>query len=41
MPPELVDYMMGMFELLGEEAVAMGESFMNALVRQTSTMKVY
>ncbi len=38
MPPEMVDYMMGVFELLGEEAVATGERFMNALVRQTSTI---
>ncbi len=38
MPPELVDYTTGIFELLGEETMEMGERFMNALVRQTSTI---
>ncbi len=37
-PPELVDYITGVFELLGEEAVGIGERFTNALVRQTSTI---
>ena len=37
-PPEFVDYITGIFEVLGEEAVGMGETFMNAIVRQTSTI---
>ncbi len=37
-PPEFVDYIMGIFELLGEEAVSMGERWANALVRQNYTI---
>ncbi len=37
-PPEFVDYITGIFELLGEKAVGMGETFMNALVRQNHTI---
>ncbi len=37
-PPEFVDYITGIFELLGEETMEMGETFANAIVRQTSSI---
>jgi hypothetical protein len=37
-PPEFVDYITGIFGLLGEETMGMGERFATAIVRQTHTI---
>ncbi len=38
LPPDFADYIAGLFERAGEEAAGMVETFINAVVRQTSTI---